>query len=95
MMPESHSKGEQRHRPLVSASTGSQTATTRAANGLPFKPYVYRGGEVEPPAVTAARQRHRALDGEIARRNAALTAEEAMPDLMPDYEWYRELADDE
>jgi hypothetical protein len=69
-MPESHSKGEQRHRPLVSADAGSQTATTRAAYGLPFKPYVYRGGETEPSAVTAARERHRALDAEIERVRA-------------------------
>jgi hypothetical protein len=46
-----------------------------ARNGLPErKPYVYRGGEREPLAVTAARERHRALDAEIKQPQIALEA---------------------
>ena len=67
-MSESHSKGEQRHRPLGLAVTDSRSAMTRASDGRPFRPYVYRGGEKEPAAVIAVRQRHRALDDERQRQ---------------------------
>jgi len=60
----------------------------RASYGHPFRPYVYGGGDKEPPAVTTARERHRAL-------NAALEAEEIMPDPAAGWEWYRELACDD
>ena len=94
-MAEMHSKGEQRHHRIAAAGADTRTAMTRAGDSLPFRPYVYRGGEIEPAAVTAARERHRALDGQIARRNAALAAEEIMPDGALGPEWYRELACDE
>lgn len=67
-MSESHSKGEQRHGPLAPAATDGRSSLARASDGRPFKPYVYRGGDREPPAVTAARERHRALNAEIARK---------------------------
>jgi hypothetical protein len=66
-MGESHTKGAQLHRPVTPEGGGGQSAMTRASYGLPFRPYVWRGGE--PAAVTAARERHRAL-------NAALEAGE-------------------
>ena len=46
-------------------------------NGLPgFKPYVasQRAARQEPPEVTAARERHRALNAEIVQARAALDA---------------------
>lgn len=81
-MAESHSKGEQRHRPIAPAVSDSRTAMSRASDGRPFRPYVYRGGDREPPAVTAARQRWRAITRD----------EESMPDMAPGPERYRELA---
>jgi hypothetical protein len=85
-MGESHTKGTLSWRPVTpEEGGGGPSAMARASNGLPFKPYVYRGGGKEPAAVTAARERHRAL-------NAALEAEEVMPDTGPGMEWYRELA---
>ena len=95
-MSESHSKGEQRHRPLALAVTDSRSAMTRASDGCPFRPYVYRGGEKEPAAVIAVRQRHRALDDERQRQRerggalAPVRAPEATPDPAPSYEWHRE-----
>jgi hypothetical protein len=57
-----------------------------------FKPYVHPG-DAEPPAVTAARERHRAINAEI-ERCAQASMDDAGPDpLEPAYEWYRELAD--
>ena len=89
-MPESHTKREQRHYThIVPPDPDSRSDMARASDGLPFRPYVYRGGEKEPPAVTAARERHQALNAEIARRNALV-----MPDLEQPWEWYRELHDD-
>jgi hypothetical protein len=61
-MAETHSKGEQRHRPLAAAVTDGRSAMSRASDGRPFKPYVYGGGDREPGAVAAARERHRALN---------------------------------
>ena len=84
-MAESHSKGEQRHRPLATAAADS-------GNGRQFRPYAWKDANQEPPAVTAARERHRALNAEIERRAQAA---EAMPDPAPGYEWYRELADEQ
>ena len=87
-MSESHTKGTLSWRPVTPEEGGSGlSAMARASGGRPFKPYVYRGGG-EPAAVTAARERHRAL-------NAALEAEEIMPDIGPGLEWYRELADED
>jgi hypothetical protein len=43
-------------------------------SGVPFKPYVYRGGDREPPEVTAARERHRELDAERDRMQAEADA---------------------
>ena len=87
-MGESHSKGEQRHSPLSLAGTDTRSPMARASDGLPFRPYVYNGGEKEPPAVTAARERHQAASAEIALRNALI-----MPDPDTPWEWYRELHD--
>jgi len=60
---------------------------TRASDGLPPRYYDPARGRAEPPAVLAARERHRAL-------NAALEAGEIMPDPAADWEWYRELRDE-
>jgi hypothetical protein len=92
-MGESHTKGTLSWRPVTPEETSGQSPMTRVSNGKPFKPYVYGGGEKEPPAVTAARERHRQLNAEIERRSA-LAAEEIMPDTGPGMEWYRELADE-
>ena len=85
---ESHSKGEQRHSPLSLADTGGRSAMARASDTRPFKPYVYRGGEKEPAAVTAARDRHLALSAAMALRDALI-----MPDPDTPWEFYRELHD--
>jgi hypothetical protein len=73
-MAESHTKGEQRHSPVATAASGS--ATVRASDARPPKPYVAseRAARQEPPEVTAARERHRALTAEIGRRRAVLEA---------------------
>ena len=92
-MAESHSKGEQRHYThLVPPDPDSRSDMARASDGHPFKPYVYRGGEKEPPAVTAARERHQALNAEIALRNALIAPD--LEALEAPWEWYRELHDD-
>jgi hypothetical protein len=93
-MGESHTKGALVHRPVTPETGNGQSAMARVSYGRPFKPYVYGGGEKEPPAVTAARERHQQITAAIERRNAALEAEEIMPDTGPGHEWYRELADD-
>jgi len=57
----------------VTGTYGDRNDSTR--NGLPErKPYVYRGGEQEPPEVTAARERHRVLNAEIEQARAVLDA---------------------
>ena len=91
-MAESHSKGEQRHYALAPVTTDSRSAMARASDGLPFRPYVYNGGEKEPPAVTAARDRHQALSAAMALRDAEMDRRDAliMPDPEPGYEWRRE-----
>ena len=71
-MGESHTKGAQLHRPVVPEETSGQSPMTRISYGMPFKPYVYGGNE--PAAVTEARERHRRINAEIARRLAALAA---------------------
>lgn len=86
-MGESHTRGTLSWRPVTPEVGSGQSAMARVSYGRPFKPYVYGGGEKEPAAVTAARERHRAL-------NAALEAEEIMPDIGPGLEWYRELDDE-
>lgn len=89
-MPESHTKGGQKHYThIVPVGPDTRSDMARASDTLPFKPYVYNGGEKEPPAVTAARERHQALNAEIALRNALIA-----PDLEAPWEWYRELHDD-
>jgi hypothetical protein len=65
-MGESHTRGTLSWRPVTPEGGGEQSAMTRVSNGRPFKPYVYRG-EKEPPAVVAARERHRCLNAEIER----------------------------
>jgi hypothetical protein len=85
-MGESHTRGTLSWRPVTPEDTTGQSAMARFSYGRPFKPYVYRGGE--PAAVTAARERHRAL-------NAALEAEEIDPAAVPGYEWCRELRDED
>ncbi len=106
-MGESHTRGTLSWRPVTpEEGGGGQSAMARASYGRPFKPYAYGGGEKEPAAVTAARERHRQLSDEIERdQKAALQrlagqrlrerAAEAMPDPAPGYEWYRELADED
>jgi hypothetical protein len=69
------------------------SAMARASADRPFKPYVYRGGETEPPAVTAARERARAFQARTAQAAAALAARLdtlAGLDAGPGPEWYRE-----
>ena len=74
--------------------TDGRTAMGRASDARPFKPYVYRGGDREPAAVTAVRQRHRELDAELERaRTVAATAVIDTAGPGPDeagYEWRRE-----
>jgi hypothetical protein len=68
----------------------------RVSYGRPFKPYVYGGGK-EPAAVTAARERHRELNAELARKigqAAARLDALIMPDPEPGYEWKREMRDE-
>jgi hypothetical protein len=65
--------------------------------GRPFKPYDPARGREEPPEVTAARERHRAVNDAIDAAGAAAAArdgEEVMPDIGPGYEWSREMADE-
>jgi hypothetical protein len=40
----------------------------------PFKPYIYKGGDVEPAAVTEARERYRAREAERERWRAQVNA---------------------
>lgn len=75
-MAESHTRGEQRHSPLAPAVTDGRSAIGRASDGTPFRPYIYRGGDREPAAVTAARERHRAINAQIEAARAALDAGE-------------------
>lgn len=84
----------------------SRSAMARASDGLPFKPYVYHGGDAEPPAVREARERWRAREAEIERQaakrqaeleraHAALDALQADREIGPDGpgpEWYRKMA---
>ena len=56
------------------AAADGRTAMGRAASGRPFRPYAYGGETEEPPAVAAARERHRANNAEIERRQAAMAA---------------------
>ena len=76
-----------------------RSAMTRASDALPFRPYVYKGGDLEPTAVIAVRERYRARRAELERIQAPAAglggtcAGEAVPDAAPGYEWYRELAD--
>ena len=74
-MAESHTKGTLSWRPVTPEEGGSgQSAMARVSNGKPFKPYVYRGGEKEPAAVTAARERHQALNAALTERLRELNA---------------------
>jgi len=92
-MGEAHTKGTLSWRPVAPEGGSGQSAMARASNGQPFKPYVYGGGDKEPAAVTAARQRHRALNAALVERLRELEATrvEVMPDPEPGYEWQREL----
>src|SRR6266704_494207 len=101
-MGESHTRGTLSWRPVTpEAGGGGPSAMARASYGRPFKPYAYGGGDKEPAAVIAARERHRALNAEIARardeaaRRQRERAAEVMPDAAPGWEWYRELAEDQ
>ena len=86
-MSERHTAGGLEHMPVRTGNGGARSASARVSDARPFKPYVYNGGEKEPPAVTAARERHRELTAEIKAARAALV----MPDPAPGYEWHREL----
>lgn len=79
-MAESHSKGEQRHPRFTPAVTDGRSAMARASDGGEPRFYDPSRGREEPPAVTAARERHRALNDQIEaaqrqrERSEALTA---------------------
>lgn len=92
-MPEPHSTR------LPAAVRGDgRTALGRASDGRYFKGYDPARGREEPPAVIAARERHRAVSARIEAAREALEAGQARADVMPDpapgYEWHRELADE-
>ena len=91
-MAESHSKGEQRYRPLAVADGDGRSPMARTSGGLPFKPYVWRGSDPEPPEAAAARQRHRRVGARIEAYHAEVMPEDADP--VPPWEWYREMRDD-
>ena len=101
-MSERHTAGGLQHVPVRTETGAARSAAARGGDGRPFKPYVYKGGEAEPPAVTAARERHQAISARIdaitARLDAArpvpAAAEDVMPDPEPGYEWHRELNHD-
>ena len=73
-MSERHTKLGLQHAPMTTETSGTRTAATRASDTRPFKPYVYKGGEAEPPAVIAARERHRALTAAMEQRIRELEA---------------------
>lgn len=58
------------------APRDTRSAAARAADARPFKGYTWGGEREEPPAVTAARQRHRALNEALAARLRELAAGE-------------------
>ncbi len=89
--------------PLLAGGEDNRSAMARASDAAPFKPYVYGGGELEPPEVLAARERHRALNAEIERaralaalagleaaRKAAWQAYDTIARAMPDCEHMRQ-----
>lgn len=103
-MAERHTTGRTEHYPERSAPGGGRSRLLAASADLPFRPYVYRGWDRdEPPAVTAARDRHREVDARLALRDAAMDraglAAWADPDggdpEGPGWEWYRERAIEE
>jgi len=54
---------------------GSGLGSVGARNGLTErKPYAWTDRNAEPPEVTAARERHRALNAELEQRRAELDA---------------------
>jgi hypothetical protein len=82
------------HRPPEALSEGGPSRAARAiARGdIPFRPYIYRGGETEPPAVTAARHPHRRISEQIDAARALADPEGLLlpgPE-GPGYEWRRE-----
>ena len=56
--------------PRAEPGDGQSVMARAASTGRDFKPYVYGGGD-EPPAVTAARLRHHAVNEQIARYHDA------------------------
>lgn len=69
--------------PLIRARDGdNRSAMARASDALPVKFYDPARGRAEPPAVIAARERHRAVNAEIERRSAALEAEQSGADCV-------------
>jgi hypothetical protein len=76
----------------TSEGGGSRAARAIARGDLPFRPYVWRGGETEPPAVTAARQRHQRINEQIDAARALADPEGLLlPGAEdPGYEWRRE-----
>ena len=57
-----------------STTADGRTTMTRASDARPPKFYDPSRGRAEPPAVIAARERHRALNDEIERRREQLAA---------------------
>jgi hypothetical protein len=64
-MSERHTKGTLVSWVPNSATGDNRSALGRASDDRPFKPYVYRGGDLEPPAVIAARERYQAHKAEL------------------------------
>lgn len=65
------------HSPRIPATApgDGRSALGRAIEARDFKPYVHPG-DTEPPAVTAARERHRAVSARIEAARAELDAQE-------------------
>ena len=66
-----------RDRLTETAARDGRSAMARASDALPPRYYDPARGREEPPAVTAARERHRAVSEEIERRQAVMEARAA------------------
>lgn len=77
-MSERHTRGRDGQYWRETTDTGgTRSAAARASDARPFKPYAYGGETAEPPAVTAARERHRALNAAMEQRLRELEARQA------------------
>lgn len=77
-MSERHTNGALQHWREITETGATRSGLARASDTRPFKPYVWRGDTAEPPAVTAARERHRALNAAMDRRLDELEARQAL-----------------